>query len=103
MMPLMAYDLLDSIALLAAGTANFAGKLVNGLEANPERASAFVEQSLAMATALVPEIGYEKAAALAKEAHQAGQTIRGVAVEKSGIPEQRLKELLDPESQASPD
>jgi len=103
MMPLMAYDLLDSIALLAAGTANFAGKLVDGLEADAARAGAFVEQSLAIATALVPEIGYEKAAALAKEAYRTGQTIREVAVAKSGIPEQRLKELLDPESQASPD
>ena len=70
MMPVMAYDLLDSIALLAAATRNFADKLVDGLEADRDRAEGFVEQSLAMATALAPEIGYEKAAALAKEAYR---------------------------------
>lgn len=99
MMPVMAYDLLDSISLLAAGSRNFAEKLVDGLEPNRARAESFVEQSLAMATALAPEIGYEKAAALAKEAYANGQTIRELAREKSGLSEQRLNELLDPASQ----
>jgi fumarate hydratase class II len=100
MMPLMAYDLLDSIELLAAGSRNFAEKLVDGVEADSARAGAFVEQSLAMATTLVPEIGYEKAAALAKEAYATGRTLREVARNKSGIPEDRLKALLDPATQA---
>jgi fumarate hydratase class II len=99
MMPLMAYDLLESIELLAAGSRNFARKLVNGLEAYRARAEGFVEQSLALATALVPDIGYEKAAALAKEAYASGRTIREVAREKSGLPEERLNQLLDPKSQ----
>ena len=99
MMPLMAYDLLESIRLLAAGSRNFAAKLVDGLDAAGDRAGAFVEQSLAMATVLAPEIGYEKAAALAKEALASGKTIREVAREKSGIPEDRLNALLDPRSQ----
>jgi fumarate hydratase class II len=100
MMPVMAYDLLESIALVAAGSRNFAGRLVEGLEADRERAVAFVEQSLAMGTALAPEIGYDKAAALVKEAYQTGKTVRDVAREKSGIPEKRLRELLDPARQA---
>ena len=99
MMPVMAYDLLDSISLLAAGSRNFAEKLVDGLEPNRARAESFVEQSLAMATALAPEIGYEKAAALAKEAYANGQTIRELAREKSVLSEQLLNELLDPASQ----
>ncbi len=99
MMPLIAYDLLEAIELLAAASRNFADKLVNGLEADRERAEGFVEQSLAMGTALAPEIGYENAAALVKEAYASGRTIREVAREKSGIPENRLNELLDPESQ----
>ncbi len=99
MMPVMAYSLLDSIELLANGARNFALKLVDGLEANRERAEGFVEQSLAMATVLAPEIGYDKAAALAKEAYATGRTIREVAREKSGLPEERLNELLDPRSQ----
>ena len=100
MMPVMAYDLLESIALLAAGSRNFAQRLVEGLEADRERAGALVEQSLAMGTALAPEIGYDKAAALVKEAHRTGKTVREVAREKSGIAEERLRELLDPARQA---
>jgi fumarate hydratase class II len=73
---------------------------VESLEADGERAGAFVEQSLAMGTALAPEIGYEKAAALVKEAYRTGKTVRDVAREKSGIPEKRLRELLDPARQA---
>lgn len=99
MMPVMAYDLLDSISLLAAASRNFAEKLVDGLEADRTRAESFVEQSLAMATVLAPEIGYENAAALAKEAWQTGKTIREVAREKGVLPDQRLNELLDPASQ----
>jgi fumarate hydratase class II len=52
-----------------------------------------------MATVLAREIGYDKAAALAKEAYATGRTVRDVAREKSGLPEPRLTELLDPESQ----
>ncbi|MFB3825665.1 MAG: class II fumarate hydratase [Bryobacteraceae bacterium] len=100
MMPLMAYGLLDSIALLHKATRNFQLKLVDGLEADRARAEGFVEQSLAMATALAPVIGYERAAALAKEAYETGRTVREVAREKSGIPEVRLNALLDPAGQA---
>jgi fumarate hydratase, class II len=100
MMPLMAYDLIDSIKILTAATRNFAERCVDGLQADRDRATGFVEQSLAMATALTPEIGYDKAAALAKEAYSTGRTIREVAREKSGIPEDRLNQLLDPATQA---
>jgi fumarate hydratase class II len=99
MMPVMAFDLLDAIELLAAGTKNFAEKLVDGLEADRPRAENCVEQSLAMGTALAPEIGYEKAAALVKEAYATGRTIREVAREKSGISEERLTGLLNPHLQ----
>ena len=100
MMPVMAYDLLESIELLSAASRNFAERLVEGLEADRERAGAFVEQSLAMGTALAPEIGYERATELVKEAYRSRRTVREVASEKSGIAEARLDELLDPERQA---
>lgn len=99
MMPVMAYDLLDSIELLASASRNFAVKLVDGLEAERARVEQSMEQSLALVTSLAPEIGYEKAAALAKDAYASGRTIRAVALEKSGIPEKRLAELLDPRRQ----
>jgi fumarate hydratase, class II len=99
MMPVMAWDLLDGIELLAAGSANFAVRLVDGLEVDRARAEGFVEQSLAMGTALAPEIGYERAAGLVKEAYATGRTIREVAVEKKVLPAERLAELLDPRGQ----
>jgi fumarate hydratase class II len=99
MMPVIALDLLDAIELLAAGTRNFAEKLVDGLDADRARAEGFVEQSLALGTALTREIGYEKTAALVKEAHATGRTIREVARKRSGIPEERLTGLIDPRRQ----
>ncbi|MGD0200719.1 MAG: class II fumarate hydratase [Bryobacteraceae bacterium] len=100
MLPVIAYDLLESIELLANATRNFKDKLIDGLEADRERAAAFVEQSLALVTALAVELGYDQAAALAKEAYATGRTVREVAREKSGLSEQRLNELLDPAAQA---
>ena len=94
MMPVIAYDLLDSIELLSAGVRNFTLRCVNGLEANRDKAGALVEQSLAMATALTPEIGYDRAAAIAKEAFETGRTVREVAIDKSGLSEQKIAELL---------
>ncbi|MEO8050360.1 MAG: class II fumarate hydratase [Acidobacteriota bacterium] len=94
MMPVIAYDLLDSIELLSAGVRNFTLRCVNGIEANRDKSGALVEQSLAMATALTPEIGYDRAAAIAKEAFATGRTVREVAIEKSGLSEQRITDLL---------
>jgi fumarate hydratase, class II len=100
MMPVMAYDLLQSIELLSAASRNFETRMIAGLEADVERASSLVEQSLAMVTVLAPEVGYEKAALISKEAYKSGRTVREVAREQSGIPEDRLNDLLNPESQA---
>ena len=99
MMPVMAYDLLHAIELLTTATRNFSERLVRGLQVNRERATSLVEQSLAMGTVLAPVIGYEKAAALVKDAYRSGRTIREVAREKSGIEEEELNRLLDARSQ----
>jgi fumarate hydratase class II len=99
MMPVMAYDLLQAMELLAAVSRNFDQRLVQGLEADAARASGYVEQSLAMCTVLAPVIGYEHAASIAKEAYRSGRTVREVAREKSGIPEEQLNKLLDPRNQ----
>ena len=103
MMPVMAYDLLEAIRILAAAVKNFERRAICGLEADSARASGFVEQSLAMCTVLAPEIGYDRAAEIAKAAYRTGRTVREVARDVSGIPEARLNELLDPRSQTGPD
>jgi fumarate hydratase class II len=58
-----------------------------------------VDRSLAMVTALVPEIGYDKAAELARQAHESGRTIRELCLEQEILPADRLDELLDPRKQ----
>ena len=100
MMPVMAYDLLEAEELLAAASRNFAARLVDGLEADRERIAALVEASFATATALAPAIGYDKAAAIVKEAYRTNRTVREVAREKSGLDEEKLAEALDPARQA---
>jgi fumarate hydratase class II len=96
MMPLMAHNVLESIRLLTTSAANLADRCVSGIEANAERCSEMVEQSLAMCTALAPEIGYDAATAIAKESYKTGQTVREIASKKRILPPRRLKEILDP-------
>jgi fumarate hydratase class II len=100
MMPVTAVALLESISLLAASARNFADRAVTGLTAT-ERGPALVEQGLMLATALAPEIGYDAAASLAKEAFKSGRTIRELATEH-GIAADRLDELLDPATMTEP-
>ncbi len=100
MMPVAAVSLLESVSLLAASARNFADRFVAGLAAT-ERGPALVEQGLMLATALAPEIGYDAAAALAKEALKSGRTIRELATER-GIAADRLDELLDPAAMTEP-
>ncbi len=96
MMPVMAFNLLQSITILAAASNNFAAKCVEGIKANEDRCKSLIEESLAMCTALAPKIGYEAAAKLAKEAYKSGKTVRQIAKEHKVLPEKRLAELLDP-------
>jgi len=96
MLPVMAYNLLQSIELLATASTNFAVKCIAGIKANEERCKSLIEESLAMCTALAPVIGYEAAAKLAKDAYKSGKTVREVAREQNVLPEKRLNQLLDP-------
>ena len=64
---------------------------------------ALIEDSLAMCTSLAPVIGYDKAAALAKQAFAEGRTVRELALEQKILPEKQLNELLDPMSMTKPD
>ncbi len=96
MMPVMADAALESVRLLAAALNAFRDLCLADLEANPESCQASVERSLSMATALNPLVGYETAAALAKEAFKTGKTIRDLCQEKNILPETELERALDP-------
>jgi fumarate hydratase, class II len=101
MMPVIAHNLLESIDLLAAATRNFARQCVVGLTAT-EYGPATVERGLAICTALAPEIGYDAAAAIAKEAYRTGKAVREVAREKTQLSEDDLNRILTPEEMTKP-
>jgi len=95
MLPLMAYSLIQSIQLLAGAARALGEKCVRGIEAKRERCASTLEQSLALATAFVPAIGYDKAASLAKEAYKKNKTIREMAVEKRIMAEEEIDKILN--------
>jgi fumarate hydratase, class II len=102
MMPVMAYNLLQSIELLSRAARIFADRCVAGLDANAEHCAEMVEQSLAMCTSLAPVIGYDKAAEVAKESFKTGKTVRQIAMEKKLMSDAELKKALDPMRMTQP-
>jgi fumarate hydratase, class II len=94
MLPLIAYNLLQSIELLANAAENLTDQCVSGIEAT-ERGPELVEQGLMLATALAPVIGYDRAAEISKAAYKSGRTIREVAREETDLSEAELNDLLD--------
>jgi fumarate hydratase class II len=102
MMPVMGQTTLESIALLAGATAAFVDLCAEDMEANPEACEASVEKSLSMVTSLNPHIGYERAAAIAKEAFKTGKTVRQLCEEQKILPPDVLKAALDPMSMTEP-
>jgi len=101
MMPVAAYALLESIALLAASAQNLARQCIGGIKAT-ERGPQMVEQGLMLATALAPAIGYDAAAKIAKEAMTTGKTVRQVAGEQTKLAPEELDRLLDPSRMTQP-
>jgi len=102
MMPVIGHAALESIRLMAAATKAFAELCLEGMEANRETCRAGVEKSLSMVTGLNPYVGYQQAAALAKEAFATGKTIRDLCREKKILPEDQLEKALDPWSMTKP-
>jgi fumarate hydratase class II len=95
MLPMMAYNLLQSIQWLGESASAFAVKCIRGITANRETCSSYLERSLALATPLVPHIGYDRAAALAKKAFDTRRTVREVAVAEGVLPEEEIHRILD--------
>ena len=96
MLPLIAHDLLDSIRLLANSMRLLADTAIAGLQVRRDRVAAVVGLNPILVTALNPVIGYEQAAAIAKQAYREGRPVLEVAVEVTGMSKARLRRLLDP-------
>ncbi len=103
MQPLIARNLLEQIGLLTNAVRVFDQKLIKGLQPNLKRIALTVEQSLSLATALAPHIGYEKAASIAKRASAEGKTVREIARREKLMAEEQLERILDPKRQTEPD
>jgi fumarate hydratase class II len=95
MIPVMAYNLLQSVAILSSGCRLFASRCIEGIEADEARCLSFVEQSLALVTPLTSRIGYDAAAAIAKQSVETGRTVRELCLEKKVLPPDELARLLD--------
>jgi fumarate hydratase class II len=96
MLPVVAHNLLQSIELLSNASRALADTAIDGFTVNEGRLSEALERNPILVTALNPVIGYEKGAAVAKQAYAQGRAIRDVAVQETDLSEERLRVLLDP-------
>jgi fumarate hydratase, class II len=94
MLPVTAYNLLQSLELMAASAEMLHQKCLAGVTANRDRCAANIEQSLALVTGLVPFIGYDRAAAIAHKAYQTGRTIRELVKEEGLLDDGTLNDVL---------
>jgi fumarate hydratase class II len=99
--PVMAYNFLQSVRLLADAAVSFTDNCVVGIEAREDNIKAGLDRSLMLVTALAPKYGYDKAAKIAKTAHKNGTTLREEAL-KEGISEADFDAIVRPENMISP-
>jgi len=102
MQPLIARNLLEQIRLLTNGVTSFRERLLAGIKADRDRIASGLDRSLALATALAPHVGYERAAEIAKRASAEGKTVREIALEEKLLPRAELDRILDPRGQTEP-
>jgi len=96
MLPVLAYNLLQSIQLLANSCHVLADKAIAGFSVNEERIAELVGRNPILVTALNPVIGYEKGAKIAKRAYAEGRLLKDVALEETDLTGDELDRLLDP-------
>jgi aspartate ammonia-lyase len=100
--PIIAYDLLHGMLILKNACITLASRCIVGIEANREVCRNYVENSIGLVTALVPVIGYEKSAAIAKEALKTGGSVYHLVLEKGWLTQERLDDMLRPENMTDP-
>jgi len=100
--PIIAYDLLHGMMILKNGCITLTTRCIDGLTANREICRGYVQSSIGLVTALVPVIGYEQSAAVAKEALKTGESVFDLVLKKKLLSEKELHELLQPENMTDP-
>ena len=101
MMPVAAYNLLQSIDILSTASSNFASQCIDGLKST-SKGPEMVERGLAIVTTLVPHIGYDASADIAHKAQESGKTVLEIALSETDFSEDQLREILDPEGMTEP-
>jgi fumarate hydratase class II len=101
--PVIAYNALQSIRLMADAVTSFTEHLVRGIEPRRENISRSVDASLMLVTALAPKLGYDQAASIAKAAHESGSTLRQIAVDGGFVTSEEFDEIVRPERMLGPD
>lgn len=94
MLPVIARNLLESVSLIGSAARIFSEKCVEGIEVDREKCQSFIERSLSLVTGLVPLIGYDRAAEIAKAAYQSGRTIREVVLAENVVDEKTFDDLV---------
>ncbi len=101
--PVMAYNFLQSVRLMADAATSFTDNCVVGIEARTDNIKAGLDRSLMLVTALAPKIGYDAAAKIAKTAHKNGTTLRQEAVGGGYVTDKEFDEIVDPRKMLAPD
>ena len=101
--PVMAHAVLESVRLVSDACRSFTDHCVVGLEADRARIAEHLEADLMLVTALAPHIGYDQAAAIAKQAHRDGSTLREAAVASGAVTDDDYDRWVDPEAMTRPD
>tara|TARA_B100001121_G_scaffold309056_1_gene334722 strand:+ start:241 stop:1626 length:1386 start_codon:yes stop_codon:yes gene_type:complete len=102
MMPVMLHNLMESIELLSSSSEIFATDCIKGIEADKKICEGYIEESLAMCTSLAPIIGYNKAAMVAKKAHETGKTVREIVNEDKILSKEESDRVLNPITMVKP-
>ena len=100
--PLIVYDLLHGMMLLKNACISLASRCISGIKANRDQCRFYVENSIGLATALNPHLGYEKAAAIAKEALASGGKVYDLVLKKGWLTQEKLDDILKPENMTDP-
>ena len=100
--PIIAYDLLHGMMILKNGCITLVARCINGIEANREMCKNYVQTSIGLITALVPVIGYEQSASIAKEALKTGKSVYDLVLERKLLTRTQLNEMLCPENMTDP-
>ncbi len=100
--PIIAYDLLHGMMILKNSCVTLSSRCVDGIEANKDVCRAYVENSIGLVTALVPVIGYEQSASIAKEAIKTGGSVYNLVLEKELLSREQLDDMLRPENMTDP-